>query len=61
MALFGRLVESLPCLGIALLVRDLENISCPPAKQLLQLHDNKATTRDKMQAYLDWMSEQNLE
>ncbi|CAH3121748.1 unnamed protein product, partial [Porites lobata] len=33
MALFGRLVESLPCLGIALLVQDLENISCPPAKQ----------------------------
>ena len=61
MTLFGRLVESLPCLGIALLVRDLENISCPPAKQLLQLHDNKATTRDKIQAYLDWMSEQNLE
>ena len=32
MALFSRLVESLPCLGIALLVRDLEDISCPLAK-----------------------------
>ena len=60
MALFSRLVESLPCLGIALLVRDLEDISCPPAKQLLQLHHNTATTRHKMLAYLDWMSEQNL-
>ena len=60
MALFSRLVESLPCLGMALLVWDLEDISCPPAKQLLQLHHNKATTRDKMHAYLDWMSNQNL-
>ena len=60
MALFSRLVESLPCPGIALLVRDLEDISCPPAKQLLQLHHNNATTRDKMHAYLDWLSEQNL-
>ena len=60
MALFSRLVESLPCLGMALLVWDLEDISCPPAKQLLQLHHNKATTRDKMHAYLDWMSKQNL-
>ena len=60
MALLRRLVESLPCLGIALLVRDLEDISCPPAKQLLQLNHNKATTRDKMHAYLDWMSKQNL-
>ncbi|CAH3180071.1 unnamed protein product, partial [Porites evermanni] len=33
MALFSRLVESLPYLGIALLVPDLEDISCPPAKQ----------------------------
>ena len=60
MALFSRLVDYLPCLGIALLVRDLEDISCPPAKQLLQLHHNKATTRDKMHVYLDWMSKQNL-
>ena len=60
MALFSRLVESLPCPGIALLVRDLEDISCQPAKQLLQLHHSKGTTRDKMHAYLDWLSEQNL-
>ena len=60
MALFSRLVESLPCLGIAFLVRDLEDISCPPAKQLLQLHHSKGTTRDKMHAYLDWLSKQNL-
>ena len=60
MALFSRLVKSLPYLRIALLVRDLEDISCPPGKQLLQLHYNKATTRDKMHVYLDWMSEQNL-
>ena len=60
MALFSRLVESLPCLGITLLVWDLEDISCPLAKQLLQLHHNKATTRDKMHTYLDWMSKQNL-
>ena len=32
MALFSRLVESLPCPGIALPVRDLEDISCSPAK-----------------------------
>jgi len=60
MALFSRLKESLPCLGIALIVQDLEDISCPPAKQLLQFHHNKATTRDKMHAYLNWMSKQNL-
>ena len=60
MALFSQLVESLPCLGMALLVWDLEDISCPPAKQLLQLHHSKGTTRDKMHAYLDWLSDQNL-
>ena len=60
MALFSRLVESLPYLGMALLLRDLEDISCPPGKQSLQLHHNKATTRDKIHVYLEWTSEQNL-
>ena len=58
-AFFLDLVASLEPLPVPILVRNLEDISCPPARLLIP-GERVLTTSKKIAAYLEWMHDHHL-
>ena len=56
---FLELAASLEPLPVLILVRNLEDISCPPARLLIP-GERVLTTLKKIAAYLEWMHDHHL-
>ena len=57
--LFRELVASLEPLPVPILVRNLEDISCPPARLLIP-GERVLSTSKKIAAFLEWMHDNHL-